>query len=143
MLPPPLSEADEFPVYLATSRWFDINDFVEWAYEYAVKEEAGMINDGSRMDKDIIIAYDELRKQRLMKGKRPANNFNSRRRAGVHSPFLYCGEVLELVPVCRQTLFKMIRLGGFPGPTGRICGANVWSKDEVQEWINEKLGHRG
>lgn len=87
------------------------------------------------MDRDVIIANEELRKMKLDTEKR-----NNPRIASEKSPFLGRAQVLELVPIGRTKLYLMIAAGEFPAPKKLGERASAWSKAEVNAWIKAKLG---
>jgi prophage regulatory protein len=45
-------------------------------------------------------------------------------------------QVLEIVPVGRTTLYRMIKAGRFPKPTFISPNRRVWFEDEVIAWQN-------
>lgn len=46
-------------------------------------------------------------------------------------------QVLEIVPLCRTTLYKLMDKGEFPQPV-HIGVKLAWYEDEVYEWINSR-----
>jgi prophage regulatory protein len=44
-------------------------------------------------------------------------------------------QVLEVVPVSRATLYRMIKQGEFPAPI-HIGSLSVWPYSEVQNWVS-------
>lgn len=85
------------------------------------------------MDRDVIVANEELRK--LGKPKR-----NRARQAKESSPFYSIQQVLELVPISKSSLYLMVKNGEFPAQKKLGKRAAVWSKEEVHNWIQSKLG---
>jgi prophage regulatory protein len=45
-------------------------------------------------------------------------------------------QVLQIVPVSRTTLFRMIKAGKFPKPTYISPNRRVWFEDEIVAWQN-------
>lgn len=50
-------------------------------------------------------------------------------------------QVLEVVPVSRATLYRMIRKGEFPKPC-RIGRLTVWPHSDVRAWVNRVKWNR-
>lgn len=48
-------------------------------------------------------------------------------------------EVLEMVKISNGTLRTLIKQNKFPKPYKITQNRNVWVKQEVQEWINNKI----
>ena len=46
--------------------------------------------------------------------------------------------VLELIPVSRVTLYRMIKAGQFPKPV-KLGGSSAWSNAEVRKWRDNLL----
>jgi prophage regulatory protein len=88
------------------------------------------------MDKDVEIAFSELRKIDLMKKLER----KKRIRAKEASSFLTIHQVLELVPFCKGTLYNMMKRGEFPKSKSISDNMVAWSKNDVNAWISEKLG---
>jgi prophage regulatory protein len=51
-------------------------------------------------------------------------------------------QVLEIVPVSRTTLYRMIKAGQFPEPTYISPNRRVWFEDEIIAWQNGINGRR-
>ena len=51
-------------------------------------------------------------------------------------------QVLEIVPVCRTTLWAMEKSGKFPQSTYITPNRRVWFEDEIIAWQNEVNGRR-
>lgn len=49
--------------------------------------------------------------------------------------------VLELIPVSRVTLYRMIKAGQFPRPV-KLGGSSAWSNQEIRKWRNNLLSSR-
>ena len=49
--------------------------------------------------------------------------------------------VLELIPVSRVTLYRMIKSGQFP-PPAKLGGSSAWSNQEIRKWRNNLLSSR-
>lgn len=45
-------------------------------------------------------------------------------------------QVLDIVPVSRSTLWRMVRAGTFPKATYISANRRVWFEDEIIEWQN-------
>lgn len=90
------------------------------------------------MDEDVKIANEELGKiARRKKKPKPANET---RRSSAISPFMSMQQVLEVVPISRSTLYLMISNDEFPKQIKLGKRTAVWSKSDVQKWIDDKLG---
>lgn len=54
-----------------------------------------------------------------------------------HERLLGIREVLEIVPVTKQTIYRMMRDGEFPTQRriseGRVC----WRRSEIEKWIDD------
>ncbi len=61
------------------------------------------------------------------------------RNAHHNSAFLSLSQVLERVPIGRSTLYLMVKKGEFPKQIKLSERVAVWSKAEVEEWIENKL----
>lgn len=46
--------------------------------------------------------------------------------------------VLELFPVSRMTIHRMVRRGDFPAPV-KLGGTNVWLEGDLKEWLAERF----
>lgn len=55
---------------------------------------------------------------------------------------LRIGQVLELVPVARSSLYRGIDTGDFPAPI-KLNGASLWVSDEIRRWKRERCSARG
>lgn len=49
--------------------------------------------------------------------------------------------VLELVPVSKVSIYRMIKSGEFPAPI-KAGGSSLWCNDEVRAWKNSRLKER-
>ena len=55
-------------------------------------------------------------------------------------------QILDIVPVSRSTLWRMVRAGKFPVATYISPNRRVWFEDEIISWqssVNEFQPHRG
>lgn len=50
--------------------------------------------------------------------------------------------VLELIPVSRVSLYRMIKAGQFPRPV-KLGGSSAWSNHEIRKWRDNLLLSRG
>ena len=91
---------------------------------------------------DLTTANNELRRMRLeeaIKQKKRKITPPPAKPPKEVSPFLKIGQVLELVPVGRSSLYIMIAAGEFPKQINLSRNNVVWSRKEIKEWIDEKL----
>lgn len=54
---------------------------------------------------------------------------------GGHSQLLREQVVLQIVPISRSTLWRLVKQGKFPQPRKASAGITVWKADEVERWI--------
>jgi prophage regulatory protein len=47
--------------------------------------------------------------------------------------------VIELIPVSKVSIYRMIKAGDFPAPI-KAGGVSLWSNEDVRAWKNAKLG---
>lgn len=50
-------------------------------------------------------------------------------------------QVLDLIPVSRVTLYRMIKAGTFPHPV-KFGGKSLWPMDEMKAWIGHQKACR-
>jgi predicted DNA-binding transcriptional regulator AlpA len=55
--------------------------------------------------------------------------------------FLRSKQVLERVPVCRTTLWRMTEIGEFPKSV-KVGSATFWIESEVEDWMQKKVQNR-
>jgi predicted DNA-binding transcriptional regulator AlpA len=48
------------------------------------------------------------------------------------------GRLLELIPVSKVSLYRMIKVGDFPAPE-KLGGCSVWSYDEIKRWKDKRF----
>lgn len=47
-------------------------------------------------------------------------------------------DVLQFVPVCRSTLWKMVKDGKFPQPIKLSTNVTVWRNADVLAWLEQQ-----
>lgn len=48
-------------------------------------------------------------------------------------------QVIDLFPVSRETLYRMINAGKFPGPT-KLGRTSLWRRSQLRTWIETQGG---
>lgn len=46
-------------------------------------------------------------------------------------------EIAELLGVSRQRVHQLTKLEGFPEPTVRLAGGDVWESADVEKWARD------
>lgn len=46
--------------------------------------------------------------------------------------------VLQLIPVSRMTIHRMVQRGDFPAPV-KLGGTNVWLEGDLEDWLAERF----
>ncbi|GAB7004442.1 hypothetical protein JCM18899A_19150 [Nocardioides sp. AN3] len=46
-------------------------------------------------------------------------------------------EIADLLGVTRQRVHQLTRLDGFPEPTARLAGGDVWESADIERWARE------
>ena len=88
-------------------------------------------------DPDLVAGMNELAK--VNKSLRRARSPAPPRTASALSKFYKISQVLERVPISRNSLYDMAKKGEFPKPIKLGARASAWSRAEVDAWIEEKL----
>lgn len=57
-----------------------------------------------------------------------------------HSAMLKMADVIEMTTLSRSEIYRRIAAGTFPKQRNLSPRRVVWSKDEVERWINDQLG---
>lgn len=102
------------------------------------------------MDNDeVAAAEDELHRQgidlpeadqRKAHKSRGSAKFHARRIATLDMrKMLTIDDVLDLVPLGKSTIYRMMDEGRFPKSRKIGQRAIVWSRSEIEAWIDEKL----
>lgn len=47
-------------------------------------------------------------------------------------------DVLKIVPVCRSTLWKMVKNNSFPQPIRLSANVTVWRNSEIVSWVEQQ-----
>lgn len=53
--------------------------------------------------------------------------------------FLRIKQILEIVPIGRSTVWKMVSEGRFPRPLKLSERCTVWRETDVQQWMNDRI----
>ena len=48
-------------------------------------------------------------------------------------------QVIDLFPVSRMTIYRMIQAGEFPAPT-KFGRATLWRRSQLRRWIEDQAG---
>lgn len=52
-------------------------------------------------------------------------------------PYITLTQVLELIPISRMSVYRLIKTDEFPRPV-KVGGRSVWAKDEIEAYMNAK-----
>lgn len=58
------------------------------------------------------------------------------------SAFLRVSDLERLLPYKKSWIWSQVRLGVFPQPIRMSSRCTVWRRDEIIEWLNERVARR-